>query len=235
LSRTDWQELTELVELAAYRLAPPAPEQAQRARELLRRLPHRSWRERWSSTAVALQAHWQGAAWRPAWLSPMRVAELQAGRGFIWRMALSCGLIGYAIAYGVSVLFNGGSVRLPLVTVFGSLPAIALTLAAGGAGLTVCGIWVAQGRWAGWIRVGVLGMPVITGLATVAGEVGQVVVVSLFERGQVWWHSWLELVANAIVDVLILLPFSLTIGFLLGLVLFGAAGLVWVRRLEQGD
>jgi protein-glutamine gamma-glutamyltransferase len=236
LGRADWQELTALVELAAYRTAPPALEQAQRARGLLQRLPRRAWSETVSSSVAALQARLEPWVRPPAWavLVPARRAELQAGRGFIRAMAVACGLVGYALAFGVSVLFNGGSMRLPLVNVLATLPAIALTLAAGGAGLTALCIWLAQGRWAGWMLAGAAGMALVTGLATVAGEVGLIVAVALFDHSHIWWSSGRELAATAVMDVLFLLPLSLCIGLLIGLVLFGAAGLMWARRLETG-
>jgi hypothetical protein len=147
-------------------------------------------------------------------------------------MIAICGIIGYVAALGVSLLLNGGSGHLPWETWLGSLPAIALTLALGGGGVTLACVWLARERWWLWVLLGGLGLALVTGLATAGAEVVLVVLVALFDHPQIWWHSWHELGFTMFADVAFLLPLSLPIGFLLGVLIFGAAGLVWMRWLE---
>ncbi len=235
LARADWQELTALVETAAYRPAPPAPELARRAAELVRHLPSRPWRERLAAGTADRRprARVANGAWSAALrLTPERQAELQAGLKLGERMAVVCGLAGYVLAFGLSVLFNGGSVRLPWVTLLGTLPAIALTLALGGLGVTLACVALARERWWLWVLLGGSGMALVTAAATVTGDAALISLVALFDRAQIWWHSPVELLFTSLADILFLMPISLPTGFLLGVLLFGAAGLVWSRWLE---
>jgi hypothetical protein len=236
LGRNDWRELTALVETAAYRPAPPASALALRAGELVRRLPRRPWREMLRSNVEAVQPHLRPPKFlRPAFLAlaAERQVELRAGGRLARVMVMVFGLLGYVIAFLVSVLFNHGSLHLPPVTLFGTLPAIALTIALGGAAVTMLCVWLARDRWLGWMGLGAAGMTFVTGLATAAGEVALVILTVLFDRAHIWWHSLHELASTMVFDVVFLLPFSLPIGFLMGVVIFGACGLAWVRWLDR--
>lgn len=236
LGRDDWRELTALVETAAYRPAPPAPALARRAGELVHRLPRRPWREILASNVEAARPHLQPPKiFRPAFFTLLaeRQAELRAGGKLACIIAVTCGLIGYVIAFIVSVLFNSGSLHLPLMALFGLLPAIALTLALGGGVVTLACVWLARDRWLRWVALGGGGMMFIAGLATAAGEVAQVILVVLFAPAQIWWHSRAELAYTMLVDVFFLLPISLLVGLLLGLLIFGVCGLAWRQWLER--
>jgi len=239
IARDDWGELTAVVEGAAYRTTPPSPALAQRAWELLRRLPRRPLRDYVRQSVGTVKPRLPSILRLPKIIRPApraravsRSGEMEGGRGCVLIVVTVTGLIGYAVSALVSILFNGGSVRLPLRTLCGPLPAIALVLAFGGGLIAWVCLRLARERWMLWVAMGSLGMAFFAAVATAAGEVAVVSIELMMPQYQ-WWKTPAEIVPSMISDVAFLLPLSVPTGLLIGFGLFGAAGWLWGRWLAS--
>ena len=232
IARDDWGELTTVVEGAAYRTATPSPALAQRAWELLRRLPRRPLRDFFhSSLAVKLRfpiALRLPKIKRPAPRAPdaERGERITTGRGCVLGMAAVTGLIALGAAMGVVFLLSGS--RGVLLGLFGPIPAFALIIAIGGGFITSVGLRIARDNWVRWILVGSVGMTLFAVVALIAAEL---VLVALFVPAYQWFQP--DNLALAKSDVIFLLPITIPIGFLIGFGFFGAAGWLWGRRLAS--
>lgn len=225
LARADWNELTRAVEQAAYCPQPPPAALAERAWELVKRLP------RLPRPATAKHnGHFKLALPQPlrkfiprAQPAPPLTAEaLLIERGFVIVLAAICSLTAGAAALGVGVLL-GGLHQIHLL-LLGPVPAFGLTAALLG------GLWawvvmrVGRDRWSLWLLLGSVGMTVITTIGLVPSQIATELVYTCFEG----WAA--DPLGNVVLSILFLLPFSLPIGFLLGLFIFGLAGWFWCRR-----
>ena len=227
IARDDWGELTTVVEGAAYRTAPPSPALAQRALELLRQLPRRPLREVIHSSVGTIRPR------LPVTLHLPRVKrftprapraedseKVATGRGFVLGMSALIGLIALIVATGVVFLIGGS--QGALLSLFGPIPAFALTAAMGGGFIASVGLRVARDNWVRWILIGTVGMTLFAVVALIAAEIA---LVALFVPSYQWFHP--DNLALARGDVVFLLPITIPIGFLMGFGIFGAAG--WLR------
>lgn len=224
LNRTDWSELTHIVETAAYRTAAPSAALAQRAQALVNALPRvRPTRTQGGPKPLpklVFNPH------LPAWLQLDEVEQRGEAR-MVRLAAVGLGCSGYVLAALVSILL-GNTWRLPWQMWVGPLLAIGLTLALGGATVAWGGLRYARTSWWKWILWGGLGMMVFTGLAIVVGNVVQAII-SLPMTD--WWPP-IKLYGLIMQLSKFLLGLGLPIGLLLGLLWFGVAGWVWSRWVE---
>jgi len=130
------------------------------------------------------------------------------------------GLIALIVATGVVFLISGP--RGMILSLFGPIPAFALTAAMGGGFITSVGLRIAHDNWVRWILIGSVGMTLIAIVALIAAEIA---LVALFVPSYQWFHP--DNLALARGDVAFLLPITIPIGFLMGFGIFGAAG--WLR------
>jgi len=233
IGRADWDELTQVVEAAAYRLVPPPTTLVQRAGELVEHLPRLSWGEliAFESTHLAEQITWRPPAtlrW-PRLPDPRSAEEKRLGQGVAPFVAVIVGGAGFIAAAAISMLLNG-TWRLPLKIWFGPLLALGVSMAVGGAVMAWLGMRYARDNWARWLTLGSLGTVCF---ATLGLFVSEVVALSLFVRQSPTPVSRRELLRIALGDLLFLTPFAFTIGFLIGLVAFGIVGLWWQRRVNS--
>jgi transglutaminase-like putative cysteine protease len=225
----DWGELTTVVEGAAYRTEPPSPALAQRALELLHRLPRRPLRDAIHLSVSTIKPRLPVTLHLP---KVKRVAprapraehgeQIATERGCVLGIAALIGLIALIVATGVVFLLGGS--QGALLSLFGPIPAFALTTAMGGGFITSVGLRIARDNWVRWILIGSVGMTFFAIVALIAAEVA---LVALFVPSYQWFHpDNLALVRG---DVVFLLPIAIPIGFLMGFGIFGAAGWLWGR------
>jgi hypothetical protein len=234
----DWGELTTVVESAAYRTASPSPALAQRAWELVRRLPCRT-PDPWGAAKRISREYAQsiGAAKprfalaprqlkQPAPIAP-RNEEARAMRGCVLYMAIAAGIIGAVISTGLVYLLGGR--RALLENMLGPVPAVAFVMAVGGGLITWASLCVGRDRWVVWVFLGSVGMTLLTIIASAAAQFAAVAVALLIPSLR-WWQTRAEIIPGMIDSVTFLLPLTIPIGFLLGFSFFGVAGWLWGRR-----
>jgi len=243
IARDDWGELTAIVEGAAYRASPPSSDPAQRAWELVRRLPRRfpgPWNvARKSSRDYARSA----SAARPRFTPRPRQVKAPAQtaprtsniphdqgsralRGCVLYAAAAAGIIGAVISTGLVLLLGGR--RALFENMLGPVPAVALVMAVGGGLIAWASARLGRDRWVVWVFLGSVGMTLLTVVASFAAQVAAVAVALLVPSLR-WWQTRAEIIPSMIGGVTFLLPLTIPIGFLLGFGFFGAAGWLWGR------
>jgi hypothetical protein len=250
IARDDWAELTAIVEGAAYRTPPPPPVLAQRAWELVRRLPRRLAHPRKVAKGTLRDKIRQAAGAvkprltlgprlpkikRPAQDTPRAPdmppsEETQTGRGCILYAAATAGIIGAVVSMGLVFLLGGPNALFQ--NLLGPVPAVALVMGAGGGLITWIGVRLARDRWVVWVFLGSVGMTLLTVVASFAAQVAAVAVALLVPSLR-WWQTRAEIIPGMIEGVTFLLPLTIPIGFLLGFCFFGVAGWLWGRWLAS--
>jgi hypothetical protein len=225
LHNLEWDALTGAVEHAAYNLAPVPADMALSAEALVRRLrPFAHTRLRAPRPPLRPSVQWP----RPPEWAVLNPREQR----WVALASIGMGVIGYGLAALVTMLLNGTR-HLPLFVWLGSLPAIALTLAAGAALITVTGARLSLRGVVAWGLLGGLGMAAFGGLSALTSELALLGLVPRLAPEQVWWEASVHLPSLILTDVLFILPLSVAVGGLLGLVFFGAAGGLWANSAGE--
>jgi hypothetical protein len=242
IARDEWAELTAAVESAAYRTQPPSPALAQRAWELVRRLPRRL-PNPWGAAKSVVRGYSQnmGAVRSRLTRAPRKLErpapivspteEARAMRGCVLYMTLAAGVIGAALSTGLVYLLGGRHALLE--NMLGPVPAVALVMALGGGLITWASIRVGRDRWVVWVFLGSLGTTLLTTAASGAAQAAAVAVALLVPSLR-WWQTGAEIIPGMIDGVTYLLPITIPIGFLLGFSFFGVGGWLWGRRSASG-